>query len=354
MLKRSTGVGVLAAVILAMVPLRAEIIEQVVVKVNGDIITQGEFEKRQLAELQSRRELAQLSPNSPEIRKAVQESAPALILAAVDELLLLQRAKEHGWALTDDRYREILASLRKENNLDTEEAFKKALESEGMTEADLRKSIERDMLIRQVTQADVTEKITVSDQEIQAFYEAHKSEFTSPTEVTLREILIPIPKTSQGINVAEQEEAIAKADAVRKRILAGEKFETVAAEVSSSQSKGAPLGPYKLDELAPLYRDILGKMKIGEVSEPQATQQGVQILMLESRSDTKIRTVQEARGDVFRRIAEQKSRGERLKYLEQLREQANIVWRQDELKRAYDKALADRRDAVARGDLQPS
>jgi hypothetical protein len=63
--------------------------------------------------------------------------------------------------------------------------------------------------------------------------------------------------------------------------------------------------------------------------------------------------VQEARSDVFRRIAEQKGRGETLKYLEQLREQANIVWRQDELKKAYDKALADRRDALARGEVPP-
>src|SRR5678816_734866 len=128
MLKRLTGVGVLAAVAMAvaMAPLGAEVIDMVLVKVNGDIVTQTDFEKRQLAELQTHPELARLSPNSPEIRKAVQDSAPALILAAVDELLLLQRAKEHGWSLTDDKYHEIVASLRKENNLEHDEAFKKA------------------------------------------------------------------------------------------------------------------------------------------------------------------------------------------------------------------------------------
>ena len=123
MLKRLTRVGVLAAVAMAFVPLQAEVIEQVLVKVNGDIVTQSEFEKRQLAELQSRPELAKLAPNSPEIRKAVAESAPGLILAAVDELLLLQRAKEHGWGLTDDKFHEIVDRIRKENNLDSDEAF---------------------------------------------------------------------------------------------------------------------------------------------------------------------------------------------------------------------------------------
>ena len=103
MLKKVTVVGVLVAAGMAMVPLRAEVIEQVLVKVNGDIITMSEFEKRQLVELQQQKDLARLPPNSPEIRKAVSESAPGLILAAVDELLLLQRAHEHGWAITDDK-----------------------------------------------------------------------------------------------------------------------------------------------------------------------------------------------------------------------------------------------------------
>jgi len=123
MLKKVTVVGVLVAAGMAMVPLRAEVIEQVLVKVNGDIITMSEFEKRQLVELQQQKDLARLPPNSPEIRKAVSDSAPGLILAAVDELLLLQRAHEHGWAITDDKYRDIVANLRKENNLENDDAF---------------------------------------------------------------------------------------------------------------------------------------------------------------------------------------------------------------------------------------
>jgi peptidyl-prolyl cis-trans isomerase SurA len=349
MLKRLTGFGVLTAVALALAPLRAEVVEMVLVKVNGEIVTQTEFEKRQLAELQTRPELARLSPNSPEIRKAVQDSAPALILAAVDELLLLERAKEHGWALTDDKYRDIVASLRKENNLETDEAFKKALEGEGMTESDLRKSIERDILIRQVIQQDVTDKVSVTDQEIQAFYDAHATEFTSPTEVTLREITIPIPTRNGAVNVAEADDAKAKAEKIRDRLIAGESIVAIATEVASP-SKGAVIGPIKLEEIDAALQDIINGLKIGDVSKVLQVQGGFQILKLESRSEPKVRTVQEARGDVFRRIAEQKSRAERLKYLDQLRQQANIVWRHDELKRAYEKALADRHDAVARGE----
>jgi peptidyl-prolyl cis-trans isomerase SurA len=355
MLKRTTVVGALLMG-LALIPLRAEVIEQVVVKVNGNIVTMGEFEKRQLDELRSKRELAQLPPNSPEIQKAVEDSAPAVILSAVDDLLLLQRAKEHGWALTEDKFKEIIASIRKENNLESDEAFKKALEAEGYTEADLRKNIEREMLIKQVTQADVSDKVTVSDQEIQAYYDDHVGEFTSPTEVTLRELMIPIPTTNGSINVGQAEEIGRKAEAVRQRLLAGESFAKVAAEVSSSESKnnGGLVGPLNLEAINPALQKIIGALKIGGISEVLKSQTGYQILMLESRTEAKVRTVQEARNDVYVRIAQQKARVETYKYLDQLRAQANIVWHQDELHNAYEKALKDRRAALAQGAIPQS
>src|SRR5215212_7513783 len=99
MLKRvSTVAGVLLAILIA-VPLRAEIIEQVLVKVNGDILTKGEFEQRQIAILRSRPELANVSPESDVLQRAVAEVTPQLILEAVDELLLVQRGRELGMAL---------------------------------------------------------------------------------------------------------------------------------------------------------------------------------------------------------------------------------------------------------------
>src|SRR5688572_11310173 len=103
----------LAAVVLVctfVVPLGAEIFEQVLVKVNGDIITKTEFEQRQVAELRNRPELGNVSPNSPELRKAVVEITPDLILAAVDELLLVQRGRELGWAMGDEQFNSILGN----------------------------------------------------------------------------------------------------------------------------------------------------------------------------------------------------------------------------------------------------
>jgi parvulin-like peptidyl-prolyl isomerase len=77
------------------------------------------------------------------------------------------------------------------------------------------------------------------------------------------------------------------------------------------------------------------------------TQRGYQILKLESRTDSKVKSFEEARGEIGNRIGDQKMRGEREKYLEKLREQATITWRNDELKKAYETALERRRQTTA-------
>jgi peptidyl-prolyl cis-trans isomerase SurA len=347
------------AVVASIAPLRADIIEQVLVKVNGDIVTLSDFEKLQLAALRDRArdrpELAKLPANSPEIEKAIAESAPQLILGAVDELLLLQRAKEHGWSLTDERFNEIVADIRKSNNLDDDAAFRAALKQEGMTEATLREQIEKDMLLRQVRTVDVFEKISVTEDEVQEYYSARKGEFTTPAELTLREILIPVKATEKGVNVAEDEAARAKAEDTRKRLLAGEPFAQLAGELSASGSKanGGLLPPIRLQDLATALQDELSPLKVGEITPVVPTTAGYHIFKVESRSETKVRSLDDARSDVSRRVAEQKSEAETLKYLDRLRSQAKITWRHEELKRAYEKALADRRARAGLPVTQP-
>ena len=69
---------------------------------------------------------------------------------AVDELLLLQRGKELGYKLTDEQFKQILDNIKKENKIETEEQFQAALKPEGMTLADLRRTLEKPMIIQQV------------------------------------------------------------------------------------------------------------------------------------------------------------------------------------------------------------
>ncbi len=343
--------GLFAATMLtaAGTPLRAEIIEQVLVKVNGEIVSKTNFEDRQVAALRNRPEFANATPNSLELQKAVADSTPDLILEAVDELLLIQRGRELDFALGDEQFKRIVEDIKKSNNMTDDAQFQAALKQERMTEADLRRDIERRMLIEQVQRQEVTSKLSATDEEAREYFEAHRSEFTSPAELMLREILIEVPTSDRGVNVAQDDEAKAKAEDVRQRLLKGEPFPRLAAEVSSSPSKanGGLIGPIHMDELAPQLQQLLGKLKVGDIAEVIRTSRGYQILKLESRTDVKSRSFEEARNDIGRRVIENKGRTAILKYLEQLRAQATITWRNAELQRAYESALARRRQQLA-------
>lgn len=345
MLKQIAVAGGVLLVLAGIAPLRAEILEQVLVKVNGDVLTKTDFERRQVGALaRSHPELANAGPNSPELQKAVAELTPELILDAVDELLLVQRGKELNYTLGDEQFNSIVANIKKQNNLEDEAKFQAVLKAEGLTMADLRRNLERSMLVQQVQRVDVMDKLGVTDEESRAYYETHKQEFTTPSEITLREILIEVPSTDRGVNVAQDDEARAKAEETRKRLLAGEPFPRLAADVSAAPSKanGGLIGPIKSDELAPQLQQLLQAMKIGELTEIQRTARGYQILKLESRTETKIKTFEEARGEIADKVAEQKFETARTEYLDRLRAQATITWRNDELKKAYEQALATR------------
>ena len=344
MLKQSIVATSLAA-LAATIPLRAEIVEQVLVKVNGEIITKTEFEARQVAELRNRPELAKASAASVELQRAIAQITPDLVLNAVDELLLIQRGREFGYALGDQQFAQYVEDIRKSQNLEEEARFQEALKQEGLTMADLRRNIERSMLVSQVQRVEIMGKISINEEEARQYYDQHRTEFTSPTEITLREILLEVPTSDRGVNVAQDDAVRASAEELRKRLLAGEPFPRLAGEHSAASSKanGGLIGPIHSDELAPQLRDLLASMNVGDITDVLRAQRGYQILKLESRTDSKVKTFEEARGDIGNRIGQQKLRGEREKYLDRLREQATITWRNEELRKAYDTALTRRR-----------
>jgi len=342
----------LVVVLLALVvPVQAgaQIIEQVLVNVNGDILTKTELERRQVDVLRGRPELNNVSADSPELSQALNEITPALILAAVDELLLIQRGRELGMSLGDEQFESIVTNIRTANDLTDQTRFEAALAQEGMTMDTLRVTLERQMLATEAERTDVVEKIVVTEAEAEAYYAEHSEDFTTPAAVTLREVFIEVPVSARGVSVGEDDAAREEAEAIRARLLAGEPFPRLATELSdaASRANGGLIGPVGVAELAQPLQDQLAGMAVGSLTEVIRTPTGYQILKLETRTQTLIRSFDEARGDIGEQVGSAKMADERLKYLEELRGQATITWWNEDLERAYDDALAARQQAMA-------
>ena len=322
-------------------PAGAEILEQIVVKVNGEIITKTEFEARQVAALrQQNPQAAALTGEA--LREAIAKLTPALIVEAVDEMLLLQRGKELGFKMTDQQFQSIVEQIRKENRLETDEAFQKALTQEGLSMTELRGMLERQMIVSNVQRQEVMAKVGLSEEEARKYHAEHIEEFTKPGTVTLREILVTVPSDAKGINVAADEDAQRRIEDIRRRVTGGEAFGTVAAEVSEAPSRanGGLIGPLNRNELTPVLQEMLAKMKPGDVSEPVRTPRGYALFMFDSQTEPEVIGAEEARDQIAERLWEGKRRAELGKYLTKLRAQAIIEFKNEELRKAFESATA--------------
>src|SRR5215472_17309383 len=195
---------------------RGEIFEQVLVKINGDIFTKSDLEQRQIAALRQKGQNFDLKTDAgnAQLKKALDDITPQIVVDVVDETLLQQRGKELGYKLNDDQFKSILESIKKENKIENDEQLQAALKSENMTMADLRRNLERTMIIQRVQQNEVMSKIGVTDDEARRYYETHLNEFTTAPTVTLREILVSVPADSRGVNAAADDAARAKAEEI--------------------------------------------------------------------------------------------------------------------------------------------
>ena len=278
-MKKTAIVAALAGIVLALAlservagsagsaRVEGDILEQVLVKVNGEIITKTELEARQIAAL--RQKNPNLRPDSDAaLQQALTEVTPQVIVDAVDELLIVQRGKELGFTMSNEQFNSIVENIKKENKIETDEALQAALKQEGMTMADLRRQLERTMLVQRVQQTEIMQKLQVTETELKAYYEAHKDEFATTPQITLREITIAVPVTAQGINVAQDDEAKGKAEEVRGKAVAGEPFARLAADHSDSGSKanGGLVGPLSKSDLSEELQQAVAGLKAGAIT----------------------------------------------------------------------------------------
>src|SRR5205085_7460036 len=123
---KSSAAAIMSAAVLvalSLPTLRAEIIEQILVKVNGEILTKTDLEARQIAVLRQRGQQMDLKSEqgNAQLKKALDEVTPQILVDVVDEMLIVQRGKELGYRLSDEQFKGAVDSIKKDNKIETEE-----------------------------------------------------------------------------------------------------------------------------------------------------------------------------------------------------------------------------------------
>jgi parvulin-like peptidyl-prolyl isomerase len=288
----------------------AEVLERVIVAVNGDIVTQSEFEQRQVAAVQG----ARIAPS--EVERFLRENNARILQEAIDDLLLVQRAAELGYKVPASYLDEVIAGIKKDNNIATDGDLHEQLRREGMTLSDLRRNIERQVLRRQVLQRELESRMNVSEAEARADYQKNRAQHERAPSVTLREIVV----------AGEDAAARARADDVVRRARGGEDFTALARSVSSAPSAaaGGELGQVSRNDLAPDLAKVVFALPKGGVTDPIVVEKGFRILKVEDRSEGGVVPFDQVKGEIIRKLAQERATSEYQAYIEGLRKPALI------------------------------
>jgi len=216
-----------------------------------------------------------VQPNAPVSEEEALNAKLTLLDQAIVEEIILAKARELKIEVPES---ELDNAFNEQKKGIGDDAFNKELATRNLTVADVRESMRRDLTARKLIEQEVTSKITVTDQEINDFYQANKAQYNLAEEAYhLAQIVVTPVKEAQitnrtGDDAASPQAATAKAQMLMQRLKSGTPFNELAMDFSEdaqSAPRGGDVGMVPasaLRQVSPALRDAVMKSQPGNVS----------------------------------------------------------------------------------------
>ena len=243
---------------------------------------------------------------------------------AIGAKLLLDRSQELDVPVTaaeiDAEVAKVVTQVGGEDN------FKKALAAQNLTEASFRKELEKGAKVNKLVEQACSSVADPTDEEVAAFYEAHKAEYVEPEQVLCQHILVKVAEN----DLAEvKDRALEKIKAIRERIAAGGDFAEEAKRHSDCPSgqQGGSLGWFGHGMMVPEFDKAAFEMKKGEVSGVVTTQFGYHLIYKADQKGGGQQTLVDVH-DQIKDLMRHEARGRAMDaFVAELREKATIEYK---------------------------
>src|ERR1017187_10841201 len=294
------------------------IVEEIVAKINNDVITRGEMERTQ-QELAA--ELRQQGLSGAKLQQALQARAADALREQIDQLLLVQKAKDLNINV-DSEITKRLAAMQVQAKINDPDKFHDFIrEQTGMPFEDFKQQIKNQVLTQRVISEEVNSHIAIPEAEKRKYYEEHKNEFVRDEQVFLQQIVISTEgKTPDQVAAAEK-----KAKDLVARARKGEKFQDLAMTNSDdldTARNGGELPGYRRDQLTKELADIVFKQNKGYVTDPIRGPSGLVIFRIMERYDKGLATYEEVENEIGERMVMPQMNAKVRIYLTKLRQEA--------------------------------
>ncbi len=300
----------------------ARTVEEIIARVNNEIITRSELDKARLAAEEDARQECQGKCTPEQLRTDIDDRQKNTLRDLIDQSLLVQRGKDMGLNVEPDVIKK-LDQLRQQNKIDSMEDLEKAVTAQGSNWEDFKNNLRNGILTQRVISSEVGSHITIGKEEVGKFYNEHKKEFVRPEQVALREIEV----STEGKKDEELPELKKKAETALKRVKDGEDFGEIAKRFSDSSTakQGGFLGVYKRGELSKELEDIVFKMKKNELTDVMDTKQGYLVLQVLERYEAGEQPLDKVENEIMDHLYSQRMEPAMRNYLKTLREQSYVV-----------------------------
>lgn len=290
------------------------VVEQIVAKVNGDIVTTADLARarRQMIEEMKARKVAQA-----EIEMTLVTAEKNILRDKIDSLLLASKGKELNINV-DGEISKYLADIMVRMKLANQEDLAKAItEQTGQSFEDWKSEMRTNMITQRVVRQEVGGKINIKKEDVAKYYNEHKTEFVREEEIYLREILF----SSEGKSPAEVAGLEKKAKDIVARLRKNEKFNVLVREFSDSPTRNedGDIGWMKKGMLNPQIESLVFTGKKNFVTDPIKLPNGWLILRVEDVHQAGQAELEQVENEIMEKLYMPRFQPQMREYLTKLR-----------------------------------
>jgi peptidyl-prolyl cis-trans isomerase SurA len=276
--------------------------DRIVCTVNGEVITEKELQEFKQV-LKFRISMERKDPQAAQ--QAFLEAEKQALDTLIEDRLLLTAARKNPYQIPDSMVTERLKEYR--DRFKSEAEFEQSLVAQGIGIQELKEKIREQILVKAVVNDEVRSKITISPQEITAFYEQHIHEFTQDESVSYAAFVFDSSTT---------------ADAVYLQLHARPVFDELARTYKDNLKKGNVMRNEASTALQPLFSE-----NDRDVFEPIYIDGKYYVFVIEKRTSGHVTELKDAHEQIYGRLFEEKFTDRFQKWVDQLKKDALIQYK---------------------------
>ena len=306
--------AILATAFIAPQARAAHVVERIIARVNSEIITQRQFEKKK-AELRG-----QLSEqySGLELEAKVNDESKNLLRNLIDQSRMVQKAKDEDVNVETDLIKR-LDQMRQQDKKASIEDLQKDAEGQGVNWEDFKEDLRRQLLMQEIISRNVGSRLVITREEMRKYYDQHKDEFKSEGMVHLAEIVISNTKYKPDEAEKRAKEAVAE-------LKGGAKFSAMVKKYSDDPNadQGGDIGLQKIGVAAPAINAAISKLDVNENTDAIPIKSGYLILRLVERFSPGVPKFEEVESRVNETLYSQRMEPKMREYLTKLRKDSYI------------------------------